>query len=71
MTDFGDIERELEIRVRQQAREACIQGMRDAIWRLADSDQLEGLLRSIRDGLRTLDVDFFGISINHVDRQRS
>jgi len=32
---------------------------------------LEGLLRSIRDGLRTLDVDFFGISINHVDRQRS
>ena len=49
-----------------------LQHVRDEIWRMAEPDDVEGVLRAVRDGLRTLGVDFHGIGINNVteDRER-
>jgi hypothetical protein len=56
---------------RDAAESAVIQRIRDEIWHMDQLEQVDAVLRAIRDGLRRLGIDFFGISINDVDEIRA
>lgn len=61
------LQQQIQVRERHEAEAEVIQHIRDEIWRLIDPDQIDDVLRAIRDGLRDLGVDFHAIGINDVD----
>jgi Tfp pilus assembly protein PilO len=68
---YRQLQQQIKVRQRQEAEAESIQKIRDAIWRISKAEQIDDVLWTIHDSLRGLDIDFYGISINHVDKSRS
>jgi hypothetical protein len=68
---YRQLQQQIKVRQRQEAEAESIQKIRDAIWRISKAEQIDDVLCTIHDSLRGLDIDFYGISINHVDKSRS